>query len=197
MLNHPSSELLLLYGDCLLRMQRCERLLKAILASSEISISTPEETKNLISNRLNKIKLKTFGQVINEELKEYLLENPIPSKINSQSINIKHHLEYDSITLKNIRIDLEYFINARNILVHHFFDRYDLLNSSETINAEQHEKAKEYLKECIKNANHHYHLFMEWKINISNNYQHITNFINSSEFDKYIKSSTNETPEIN
>jgi hypothetical protein len=120
-------------GRCMLRLQQYERLIKAIVANSEISASGPPFESNLEDRAANAAN-KTLGTLIGQLLGTVVTdgeqkdtpEADAPDDI--LSFKMKMSLQMSVEDFDRTQNDLKELVELRNNLVHHFIDQHDLWN---------------------------------------------------------------------
>ncbi len=158
-----------LLGQCLLRLQAYERLMKAIATQHEVSGSAKSLSENL-AEREAVIARKTLGQLVGQLLGSFLTRDdqlkPIndssePSK-GAASIAFSMQIAYPADAFLRIERELSEFVQLRNDLVHHFAERHDLTNFAGCQIAEQ------ALIEAAKRIERHHADLRSWGEDLNN-----------------------------
>jgi hypothetical protein len=130
LLQHEVQRLL---GQCLLRLQRYERLIKMIVAHHEIS-GPIHALETVQAARIDGTARKTLGTLVGDLLGSYVVNNEIgtpaesatdfPSEVNSFGMRL--HLTLSDADFVRTEDELKELVLLRNNLVHHFIDQHDL-----------------------------------------------------------------------
>ena len=133
-----------LLGRCLWGLQQYERLMKAIVASHEISMSGPPFESNQ-AERIADAAKKTLGALVGEflgtsvtsgeleditEPKVQLLESVTETEAPADTFSFKARmsLQISAEDFDRTQKNLKELVQLRNDLVHHFIDQHDLWN---------------------------------------------------------------------
>lgn len=120
-----------LLGQCLIRLQYCEKLLKSILTASDVSVYTynnrsPTVTYHVETNG------KTLGNLVSRILEDYLTIDALSKTQNGalpedegNHARMKFHLSLPAADFAQIQTSLRGLVDLRNTLVHHFIDGRD------------------------------------------------------------------------
>lgn len=131
-------------GQCLLRLQAYERLMKAIAADFEVSGSLksgPEKS----DKRKAAIARKTLGTLVGEVLGSFLTSADRLNAIDGSSepssepasFAFRMQIAFPAEEFMRVERELSEFVHLRNELVHHFAERHDLTNYAGCQFAEQ------------------------------------------------------------
>jgi hypothetical protein len=129
----PQREVQRLLGRCLLRLQQYERLIKAIVAHSELS-GPAHALEAIQAKRIDDLALKTLGALVGDLLKSYIVvaeadpfENAtINSPENVDWVSTRIKLGVSGVDFAGIENGLKELVVLRNNLVHHFINQHDL-----------------------------------------------------------------------
>lgn len=132
-LRKPQHEVQRLLGRCLLRLQQYERLIKAIMASHEIS-GTAQTLESLQAKRIADTARMTLGRLVGNLLGSYIVPNKIDPTVEMAtsspedvtSFAMRMHLELSDADFARTESELNELVHLRNDLVHHFIDQHDL-----------------------------------------------------------------------
>lgn len=118
-----------LLGQCLLRLQAYEHLMKAIVAERDISGPVPSPGKVRATRAANQGS-KTLGTLVNQLLESYLTTeeqtgSPHPME-SDPPFRIKVQLILSEDDFARTETGLKELVRLRNNLVHHFLAQHDL-----------------------------------------------------------------------
>jgi len=121
-----------LLGQCLLRLQQYERLLKAMIAAQAFS-GTPEAFPRTLDTRKAEVARKTLGMLIGCLMGDYIRKESgdVPDDMpdhESESVylSIQIQLNLPDEGYESLKADLGALVTMRNKLVHHFIEMHDL-----------------------------------------------------------------------
>ncbi len=122
-----------LLGRCLLRLQQYERLIKAIVASHEIS-GPAHDLEAIQAARIADTARKTLGTLVGELFGSHVvtskIDTPLEATISSPedvvSLGMRMHLNLTDADFAQTKNELKDLVLLRNNLVHHFIDQHDL-----------------------------------------------------------------------
>jgi hypothetical protein len=122
-----------LLGQCLLRLQAYERLMKAIVAHHDISGSAPSLDKAQAS-RLTDIGRKTLGTLVSHLLESFLTtdekrrsaESSVEPLANEHTGRVRIQIDLPAGDFARTENGLKELVLLRNNLVHHFLEWHDL-----------------------------------------------------------------------
>lgn len=136
-------------GSCILRLQHYEKLMKFLLAHSELS-GYADEIEARRSKRKKDVGRKTLGQLVGELTDSYL--NGEETNLQGEAgeddstldptrahIKVSYRVEMDEERYLRTKEGLSQLVALRNELVHHFLDRFDVWDESDC------DLAQEYL----------------------------------------------------
>lgn len=148
-------------GRCLLRLQQYERLLKAMVAHSELA-GPPEQLQALRDEKVACAHKKTMGTLMGMLTEGYLTPpRPESEEASADSgdrfwISFRFQMEMSSEQYEETKAALKELVDLRNELVHHFLQRFDLWESSGC------EAADRYLDESYETIDGHYLILHGW-----------------------------------
>lgn len=129
-----------LFGQCLLRLQTNELLMKSIVARHQLSIPTTgvEEAQ---ADRAAEIGRKTMGLLVNEMMGSFLLsegqESMREDRGDAPSIASKFTIAFPAEEFARIEAEHRDLVRLRNTLVHHFLEQHDLRTTDGCLTAQQ------------------------------------------------------------
>jgi hypothetical protein len=134
-------------GSCILRLQHYEKLMKFLLAHTELS-GYADEIEVRRSKRKEDVGRKTLGQLVGELTDSYLNgeeTNPQGEVGEDDStldptrahIKVSCSVELDKEEYQRTKEGLSQLVALRNELVHHFLDRFDLWDGSDCQSAQK------------------------------------------------------------
>lgn len=126
----PTQQLL---GQCLLKLQEYEALLKNVLAKSAIS-GAPEEISGVIAKRSSSLKKAMMGELVGQLTETFLSRNDdveaadsgVEQPGNTTWVEIRTQVVFDEERYADVRSALKDLVAMRNELVHHFISKFDL-----------------------------------------------------------------------
>ena len=150
-------------GECVLRLQRYERLMKVILASSEVSgpIVEPATARD---ERAQKLATQSLGALVNSLFESYVVsegpDEPAPDGTDwppdQISIRFRHYIAMTDERRGATQDAIRRLVAMRNELVHHFTERFDLASEAGCFAATQH------LAACIAQIKGHHTELQQW-----------------------------------
>lgn len=120
-----------LLGDCLIRLQQYELLMKAIVAEHDMSGSTRSGNGGQLTPTTD-TNGKMLGQLTNILLGSFLTDDEEAGVLQrspedgSSSVRVRIHLGLLPDERAQVESDLKEFVRLRNHLVHHFVEQHDL-----------------------------------------------------------------------
>jgi hypothetical protein len=149
-------------GRCLLRIQQYEKLLKTMLARSQLQ-GPSIEIGRLQEERTASVQSKTLGQLIRLLTDEYLVTRE-PQNSDSKPCDLDEpgwfRLQSRMLITEERYLEtvsaLREFVSLRNVLVHHFIGRFDLWS------LEGCTQAQAFLEESYESVAGHHLELIEW-----------------------------------
>lgn len=134
-----------LLGRCMLRLQQYERLMKALLASHEISGST-DTLAAQHERQVEKFSGNSLGQLTKVLFQTYIVSNYAePNLLAAQklpldrtSMTLRHSIEMSDERWRETKAAIEELVAMRNDLVHHLIERFDVWTENGCVEAEKH-----------------------------------------------------------
>lgn len=142
-------------------------LLKALLAIQEMS-GPPGKLKSILAKKVAVNSNKTLGQLVGEFTKDYIRPTLLRSgeidregqgsaqERNSTWFSLKSSVAISPERHAEISQQLRELVALRNILVHHFIERFDVLTESGCLSADL------YLHDCYEKIDNHYLTLKRW-----------------------------------
>lgn len=167
-----------LLGRCLLRLQQCERLLKAMVAHQQLA-GPATELAALRAKQVASVANQTLGQLMNQLLGNYLViegterEAPDITLENVTFMNMTVHLSLSAPDYQRIQEDLKELVRLRNTLVHHFLEQHDLWSLSGC------QEAYDVLNHANERVDRHLEQLQDWAERLDQIRTYLANFINS------------------
>lgn len=132
-IKEPQREVQRLLGRCLMRIQQYEKLLKAVVANSEIS-GTPQNLDAARAKRIEDTSGKTLGTLARDLFETVIVasESNTPPKENAHTtkqdfwVSTRFSIELPDEDFAQIEDELREFVQLRNMLVHTFIEQHDL-----------------------------------------------------------------------
>lgn len=150
-------------GRCMLQLQQYERLLKAMVAHSELS-GPLERLQAIRDEKIACVHKKTLGTLVGMLTESYLkLPNlsdeseQAEDEPNDQSwFGFRFQMELSEERFAETKAALKELVDLRNELVHHFLQRFDVWSSDGCVAAES------YLDESYETIDGHYLTLRDW-----------------------------------
>jgi hypothetical protein len=141
-LSATRTEVELLYGQCLLRLQTLELRLKAIVATHRFSgsIDTLEEG---LARRISETHRKTMGTLVGEVMGSFLVpagQESLPDADEDSpgySVDLSLQIVFPAEEFSRIEAEHRDLVALRNSLVHHFLEEHDLRTEDGCLVAKQ------------------------------------------------------------
>lgn len=135
------TEVLRLLGHCLIRLQRYEMGLKALLQASDIRVEQQAGSEAQLKHGVETEK-HTLGALVAKLLDSYLVTEPpksseVADDRTTISVRARRHIIISAPDHQEFRDELRSFVSLRNHLVHHFIAGKDLTSSDDCKSARQ------------------------------------------------------------
>lgn len=172
-------------GRCMLQLQQYERLLKAMVAHSELS-GPPEQLQTFRDEKIAFAHKKTLGTLVGILTENYLKlpdladESEQTEPIDQIWISFRCQLELPEERYAETTAALKELVNLRNELVHHFLQRFDLWGLDGCIAAET------YLDESYETIDGHYLTLHDWAKSMDEARQHMLSFMQTPEYRDFV-----------
>jgi hypothetical protein len=166
-MNQPSSEIVTAQilvqqalGRCLLRIQQYEMMLKRLAA--HIDLQGPvEEILNLQQKNAEGLQNKTLGQLVRILTDDYLFTTEdegadAPSSGKGGWFRFRSRMLLSEESFLETKSALKELVSLRNMLVHHFIERFDI-RSLHGCN-----QAQAFLEESLESIANHYFSLLDW-----------------------------------
>jgi hypothetical protein len=173
-MNQPSSDIVTAQilvqqalGRCLLRIQQYEMLLKRLAAHIDLQ-GPAEEILNLQQKKAEGLQNKTLGQLVRILTDDYLLTSEdervdAPSSGQAGWFRFQSRMLLSEESLLETKSALTELVRLRNLLVHHFIERFDI-RSLHGCN-----QAQAFLEESLESIANHYFDLLDWAKSFDNN----------------------------
>lgn len=129
-----------LFGQCLLRLQANELLMKSMLAGHQLSAPTAG-TKEAQADRAAETGRKTMGFLVNEMMGSFLVpegqERMRKDREDAPSIDINFTIALPAEEFARIDAEHRNLVQMRNTLVHHFLEQHSLRTAHDCHAAQQ------------------------------------------------------------
>ncbi|MFJ5296859.1 OST-HTH/LOTUS domain-containing protein [Pseudomonas sp. NPDC088368] len=168
-------------GRCMLQLQQYERLLKAMVAHSELS-GPPEQLQTIRDEKVAFAHKKTLGFLVGMLTENYLKlpdladESEQTEPIDQIWISFRCQLELPEERYAETTAALKELVDLRNELVHHFLQRFDLWGLDGCIAAET------YLDESYETVDGHYLTLRDWAKSMDEARQLMVSFMETPEY---------------
>lgn len=168
-------------GRCMLQLQQYERLLKAMVAHSELS-GPPERLQAIRDEKVACAHKKTLGTLVGMLTESYLKlsdlsdESEQTEPIDRAWISFRCQMELSEERYVETKAALKELVDLRNELVHHFLQRFDLWDVDGCIAAES------YLDESYETIDGHYLTLRDWAKSMDEARQLMASFMQTQEY---------------
>lgn len=161
--------------------------MKSLLARRELS-GPLGKLESIHAKNVENISMKTLGQLVGELTNDYLQPTLLKSgEISQQDQNSSDETNSHWFSLKfsiaispeghaEISQQLRELVTLRNILVHHFIERFDLMSEPGCLDADL------YLQDCYEKIDNHYLTLKRWAETMDEARGHAAALITSPEF---------------
>ncbi|WP_315808455.1 OST-HTH/LOTUS domain-containing protein [Pseudomonas sp. C9-3] len=172
-------------GRCMLQLQQYERLLKAMVAHSELS-GPPEQLQAIRDEKVAFTHKKTLGTLVGMLTENYLKlpdladESEQAEPIDQIWINFRCQLELPEERYAETKSALKELVDLRNELVHHFLQRFDLWGVDGCVAAEA------YLDESYETIDGHYLTLRDWAKSMGEARQLVVSFMQTPEYRDFV-----------
>lgn len=173
-----------LLGQCLIRLQQFELLLKALLGAQELSGDT-ESAKGRLDQRIESFRTATLGKLVKMLFDDYVLEDgasqseddePQPEAPDRITFRFRVSLEMSAERREQTREALSEMVAMRNELVHHLLELYDLTTDSGI------DGATDHLESCSARIAQHLEMLRAWVRNTDAARANSAAYMQSAEF---------------
>lgn len=169
-------------GRCMLRLQQYERLIKAIVADSELS-GPPDRLLAIRDERVASTQKQTLGALVGQ-LTEGALSRPSAadrefeeaSPLDRAWFSMRFQVELSEQQFSDTQAALKELVSLRNELVHHFLQRFDVWDLAGCEAAERH------LDDSYEIIDGHYLTLHAWAKSMIAARTGIASFIQSDAF---------------
>lgn len=177
-------EVQLKLGGCLLRLQQYERLLKAMVANTDLA-GEPAQLQTLRNARVASVRKTTLGGLVSLFTGGYLLaeDESAPTEEADEEppgdklwFSFQQRMAMSAERLEAIAAELKELVDLRNELVHHLLERFDLSQLDGC------EAALAYLEASRATIDGHYQTLRTWAEHMDNTRALAASFINSDSF---------------
>lgn len=180
MLQHEVQRLL---GQCLLRLQQYERLMKAIVADHKLSAPADAWESARVKHTLT-TERNTLGVLVGELLKSFLVthekaenrQDDIDADSGVAAFSYRIQMGLSEADFDQVEDELKKFVDLRNNLVHCFIDRHDLQTSDGC------RSAQDALIAASRLIEHHFKRLREWAELMEQSRQIMLEAIQSEQF---------------
>ncbi|MBH3441886.1 OST-HTH/LOTUS domain-containing protein [Pseudomonas luteola] len=168
-------------GRCMLQLQQYERLLKAMVAHSELS-GPPERLQAIREEKVACAHKKTLGTLVGMLTESYLklpelTDEPEQAEpIDQVWVSFRCQIELSEKRYAETKAALKELVDLRNELVHHFLQRFDLWAVDGCVAAEA------YLDESYETIDGHYLTLRDWAKSMDEARQLMVSFIQTPEY---------------
>lgn len=172
-------------GRCMLQLQQYERLLKAMVAHSELS-GPPEQLQAIRDEKVAFAHKKTLGTLVGMLTENYLKlpdladESEQAEPIDQIWISFRCQLELPEERYAETKAALKELVDLRNELVHHFLQRFDLWGVDGCVAAEA------YLDESYETIDGHYLTLRDWAKSMDEARQLMVSFMQTPEYRDFV-----------
>lgn len=171
-------------GGCLLRLQQYERLLKAMVANTDLA-GEPAQLQASHDARVSSVHKTTLGGLVSLFTGGYLLaeDGSSPAAETDDKapgdklwLSFQQRMTMSAERLEAITAELKELVDLRNELVHHLLERFDLGKLDRC------EAAVAYLDDSRVTIDRHYQTLRTWAEHMDNARALAASFMNSDAF---------------
>lgn len=171
-------------GGCIWRLQQYERLLKAMVANTDLA-GEPAQLQALRDARVGSVNKTTLGGLVTLFTGGYLRaeDEPAPAQETDDKspgdklwFSFQQRMEMTAERLEAITAELKELVELRNELVHHLLERFDLGQLDRC------KAAVVYLDESRATIDRHYLTLRSWAEQMDNARALAASFMNSDAF---------------
>ncbi|KPX94165.1 hypothetical protein VT47_24765 [Pseudomonas syringae pv. syringae] len=172
-------------GRCMLQLQQYERLLKAMVAHSELS-GPPERLQAICEEKVACALKKTLGTLVGMLTESYLklpdlADEPEQAEPSDQIwISFRCQMELPEEHYAETKAAFKELVDLRNDLVHHFLQRFDFWGVDGCVAAEA------YLDECYETIDGHYLTLRDWAKSMDEARQLMVSFMQTQEYRDFV-----------
>lgn len=175
-------------GGCLLRLQQYERLLKAMVANTDLA-GEPAQLQAVRDVRVASVHKTTLGGLVSLFTGGYLRaeDEPVPaqetddkSPVDRLCFSFQQRMEMSAERLEAITAELKELVDLRNELVHHLLERFDLGQLDRC------EAAVAYLDESRATIDRHYQTLRTWAEHMDKARALAASFMQSDAFNDFL-----------
>ena len=172
-----------LFGHCLLRLQGYELLLKAIIATHEISAPIAS-IADAQADRMADLRGKTLGALMGEMIGSFIVasgtEGMGPSQDDAPSVAYRQQIVLSEDEFSRTQADLRELVKLRNDLVHHFLEQHQLRTHEDCL------KAQEALGLALGRIAQAYDDLRSWAKDMDQTRKSVAKYFASPEFTDFI-----------
>lgn len=197
-LQESQREVQRLLGQCLLRLQAYELLIKTLVAQHEFSGSASDLDAVLVA-RVDGVSRKTLGMLVGAFLGSYLVTgegNPGPEPEihgpqRDASVSFRFQLSLPEADFSQAESDLKELVQLRNTLVHHFVEQHELDSLDGC------RRAQQALIAACDRIGQSYERLREWAEDTAKTRHRVAEIMRSDEFQgAMIKAVNSADPEV-
>lgn len=174
-----------LLGQCLLRLQQYERLLKSMLVNQELG-GPVSGWATAHAARVEEVSDKTLGTLVKRLFEAFVLveasEQPARSSearsLAQPSVKLRFSIAMTEENRATIKADVEELVLMRNDLVHHLAGRFDIGSQEGCVTAAEH------LRKCYARIDRHYGELKQWARGMSAMRAEVASFVGSEAFEQ-------------
>ncbi len=119
-------------GRVMLRMQQLERMLKAVIAHSDITDTPAVSAQDYLQKRTKKFETKSLGLLVDEVTQKFFQIESFPQKPEKEAsadqddFRFQMNINLDAEKFRRLKTDLKNLITLRNRIVHHLIEEFDI-----------------------------------------------------------------------
>jgi hypothetical protein len=175
-------------GGCIWRLQQYERLLKAMVANTDLA-GEPAQLQAVRDARVASVHKTTLGGLVSLFTGGYLRaeDEPVPVQETDDKsrgdrfwFSFQQRMEMNAERLEAITAELKELVDLRNELVHHLLERFDLGQLDRC------EAAVAYLDESRATIERHYQTLGSWAEHMENARALAACFMQSDAFNDFL-----------
>ena len=172
-----------LFGQCILRLQGYELLLKAIVATHEISAPIAS-IADVQADRVAGARNKTLGALMGEMIGSFIVASETEGMgsppDDAPTVSYRLQIVLSNEEFSRTQADLRDLVKLRNDLVHHFLEQHQLATHEDCL------KAQESLTLALGRITQAYDDLRSWAKDMDQTRESVANYLVSSEFTDFI-----------
>lgn len=170
-----------LLGRCMLRLQQCEAVIKAVVVHYEFS-GPASNLAAILEAKSDSMKKVSLGAAVGKLVGTYLVPEgqELPSDDGGPDdvmwFGFRAQFAMDAAEFAQTELRLREFVDLRNTLVHHFIEQFDLWSVTGCV------AARDHLIECYDRIDGHHETLRTWAVALEDARKASASFLKTAEF---------------